>query len=197
MQIKSLQSNVLKFDENLELHANIPYNKIDVKRIQVLDKDSIQVPFTYELDTINNIYKFNISKDQDQSYSFEFLPSAIEDYYGNTNDTLFYKLKTKTYDDYGNLRLTLKNAITPIIIQLVNRAGEVKYEQYVEDLNPIEFRHIDAGKYYIRIMFDSNQNKKYDSGSFLKRRSPEKVSYFPEELDVRAGWDLIQEFILE
>ncbi|MBC8455549.1 MAG: Ig-like domain-containing protein [Flavobacteriales bacterium] len=196
LQIKSLQSNVLKFDENLELHANIPYNKIDVKRIQVLDKDSIQVPFTYELDTINNIYKFNISKDQDQSYSFEFLPSAIEDYYGNTNDTLFYKLKTKTYDDYGNLRLTLKNAITPIIIQLVNRAGEVKYEQYVEDLNPIEFRHIDAGKYYIRIVFDSNQNKKYDSGSFLKRRFPEKVSYFPEELDVRAGWDLIQEFIL-
>ena len=123
MQIKSLQSNVLKFDENLELHANIPYNKIDVKRIQVLDKDSIQVPFTYELDTINNIYKFNISKDQDQSYSFEFLPSAIEDYYGNANDTLFYKLKTKTYDDYGNLRLTVKNAVTPMIIQLVNRVG--------------------------------------------------------------------------
>ena len=110
-------------------------------------------------------------------------------------DQLF-KLKTKAYDDYGNLRLTVKNAVTPMIIQLVNRVGEVKYEQYVEDLNPIEFRHIDAGKYYIRIMFDSNQNKKYDSGSFLKRRSPEKVSYFPEELDVRAGWDLIQEFIL-
>jgi len=26
---------------------------------------------------------------------------------------------------------------------------------------------------------------------------PERVSYFPEELDVRAGWDLIQEFILK
>ena len=197
LQIKSIQSNLLKFNENLELHANIPYSKIDVKKIQVLDKDSIQVPFTYELDTTNNIYKFNISKDQDQSYSFEFLPLAIEDYYGNANDTLFYKLKTKTYDDYGNLRLTVKNAVAPMIIQLVNRAGKVKYEQYVEDLNPIEFQHIDAGKYYIRIIFDSNQNKKYDSGSFLKRRSPEKVSYFPEELDVRAGWDLIQEFILE
>lgn len=188
---------MLKFNENLELHANIPYSKIDVKKIQVLDKDSIQVPFTYELDTINNIYKFNISKDQDQSYSFEFLPLAIEDYYGNANDTLFYKLKTKTYDDYGNLRLTVKNAVTPMIIQLVNRVGEVKYEQYVEDLNPIEFQHIDAGKYYIRIILDSNQNKKYDSGSFLKRKSPEKVAYFPKELDVRAGWDLIQEFILE
>jgi len=196
LEIKSLQSNLLKFNENLELHANIPYWKVDINKITILDKDSIQVPFTYELDTLHNIYKFNISKDEDQSYSYEFLPSAIEDYYGNKNDSLFYKLTTKTYDDYGNLRLTLKNAVTPIIVQLVNKPGEVKYEKYVENLNPIEFRNIDAGKYYIRIIFDSNQNKKYDSGNFLKRKTSEKVSYFPEELDVRAGWDLIQEFIL-
>ena len=52
-------------------------------------------------------------------------------------------------------------------------------------------------KYYIRIIYDSNQNGQYDSGSFLERRMPERVSYFPEELDVRAGWDLIQEFILK
>ena len=26
---------------------------------------------------------------------------------------------------------------------------------------------------------------------------PEKVLYFPDELDVRAGWDLVQEFILQ
>ncbi len=83
-----------------------------------------------------------------------------------------------------------------MIVQLVNKPGEVKYEKYIENLNPIEFRNIDAGKYYIRIIFDSNQNKKYDSGNFLKRKTSEKVSYFPEELDVRAGWDLIQEFIL-
>ncbi len=196
LEIKSLQSNLLKFNENLELHANIPYSKIDIEKIQVLDKDSLQVAFTYELDTMNNIYKFNIDKGQDQSYRFKFLPSAIEDFYGNSNDTLFYKLKTKTYDDYGNLRLILKNATSPLIIQLVNRVGKVIYETYLEDTNPIEFKHIDPGKYYIRIIFDSNQNRKYDSGNFLRRRSPERVTYFPEELDVRAGWDLIQEFIL-
>jgi hypothetical protein len=197
LEIKSIQSNLLKFNENLELYANIPFSKVDANKIIILDKDSIQVPFTYELDSLNNTYKFNISKDEDQSYRYQFLPSAIEDYYGNKNDSLFYKLTTKTYDDYGNLRLTLKNAITPMIVQLVDKIGGVKYEQYVENLKPIEFRNIDAGKYHIRIIFDSNQNKKYDSGNFLKRKSPEKVSYFPEELDVRAGWDLIQEFILK
>ena len=197
LEIKSLQTSLLKFYEDLQLHANIPYSTIDPTKINVLDKDSIRVPFSYELDTLNNIFKINISKSEDQSYSYELLPDAIKDFYGNTNDTLFYKLKTKTYDDYGNLRLTLKNAIAPMIVQLVSRVGEVKYEKYINTIEPIEFTNIDAGKYYIRIIYDSNQNGQYDSGSFLERRMPERVSYFPEELDVRAGWDLIQEFILK
>ena len=197
LEIKSLQTSLLKFYEDLQLQANIPYSTIDPTKINVLDKDSIRVPFSYELDTLNNIFKINISKSEDQSYSYELLPDAIKDFYGNTNDTLFYKLKTKTYDDYGNLRLTLKNAIAPMIVQLVSRVGEVKYERYIKKVEPIEFTNIDAGKYYIRIIYDSNQNGQYDSGSFLERRMPERVSYFPEELDVRAGWDLIQEFILK
>ena len=90
----------------------------------------------------------------------------------------------------------LKNAVTPIIVQLVNNNSEIKYEKYIENVKPVEFRNIDPGKYYIRVIFASNQNKKYDPGNFLKRKSSERVSYFPEELDVRAGWDLIQEFIL-
>ena len=196
LDIKSLQRNILKFNQNLELYANIPYSKVDIDKITILDKDSIQVPFKYELDSLNNIYKFNISKDEDQSYSYEFLPSAIEDFYGNKNDSLFYKLTTKKYDDYGNIKLMLKNAVTPIIVQLVNNNSEIKYEKYIENVKPVEFRNIDPGKYYIRVIFDSNQNKKYDPGNFLKRKSSERVSYFPEELDVRAGWDLIQEFIL-
>ena len=32
---------------------------------------------------------------------------------------------------------------------------------------------------------------------FLNRLEPEKVVYYPDEIDVRAGWDLVQEFILK
>ena len=42
-----------------------------------------------------------------------------------------------------------------------------------------------------------NKNQKYDSGNFLFRTNPEKVIYYPDEIDVRAGWDLVQEFILK
>ena len=35
---------------------------------------------------------------------------------------------------------------------------------------------------------DSNDNKKWDTGNFLKRIQPEKVVYFPQEFKLRANW---------
>ena len=93
--------------------------------------------------------------------------------------------------------MNLRNAKFPMLIELINSNGEVKYNQFITKNNTIDFNNIDSGKYYIRIIFDENENKKYDSGNFLLRIDPEKVIYYPEIIDVRAGWDLVQEFILQ
>jgi len=37
----------------------------------------------------------------------------------------------------------------------------------------------------------------YDSGDYLNKVQPERVSYAQEPVEVRAGWDTIEEFILE
>ena len=68
---------------------------------------------------------------------------------------------------------------------------------YNTKLSAIDFTNIDPGKYFIRIIYDQNQNKRFDSGNYLKKIQPEKVIYYPDEIDVRAGWDLVQEFILQ
>ena len=62
--------------------------------------------------------------------------------------------------------------------------------------NELNFKNIEPGKYHIRIIFDENNNGKYDTGDFLNRIMPEKVTYFPDLIEIRAGWDLVQEFIL-
>ena len=134
---------------------------------------------------------------EEEEYSIKLLPGAITDFYNSTNDTILYRVKTKTYNDYGNLRLNLRNAKYPIIIQLVSASGEKKYEIYSKNLSGVDFTNIDPGKYFIRIIYDKNKNNRYDSGNYLKKIYPEKVIYYPDEIDVRAGWDLVQEFILQ
>ena len=72
--------------------------------------------------------------------------------------------------------------------------GKVKYEKYTTTNEALDFINIDSGKYYLRAIFDANKNGKYDTGSYLKKIQPERVSLFiPEESDgdIRAGWDEI------
>ena len=195
--LKSEQNKTLKFNDDFVISANLPLEKIEKSKISILNQDSLNIDFETKLDLINNHYSFIFEKEEEQEYNINLLPGAITDFYENQNDTLIYKLKTRKYDDYGNLELNLINSKFPIIIQLVLSTGEIKYEKYEVDNSKINFEYIDPGKYYIRIIYDQDKNGKYTTGNYLRKIKPEKVIYYPEELDVRSGWDLIQEFILQ
>jgi len=198
LQIKPFKSGTLRVTEDFELEANIPFSTIDESKINILDRDSTDIAFTALLDKYNNRYKFSFVKTEQNSYKIRMLPGALTDFFGFENDTLNYTVKTKSFAEYGNLRLTIKNATYPIIVQLTNEKGEVNAEKYSTKQEPLDFLHLDSGKFLIRVIFDSNENKKYDSGNYLFKRQPERVSYYPEELEpVRAGWDDIIEFILK
>ena len=195
--LKSEQNKTLKFNDDFLISANLPLEKIEKSKITILNQDSLNIDFETKLDLTNNHYSFIFEKEEEQEYNINLLPGAITDFYENQNDTLMYKLKTRKYDDYGNLELNLINSKFPIIIQLVLSTGEIKYEKYEVDNSKINFEYIDPGKYYIRIIYDHDKNGKYTTGNYLRKIKPEKVIYYPEELDVRSGWDLIQEFILQ
>jgi len=124
------------------------------------------------------------------------LPNSLTDFYGVSNDTLNLSIRTKAFSDYGNVRVSLQNAKYPIIVQLTDEKGEVKAELFSEEPKFFDFRYVSPGKYLLRVIFDANGNKKYDTGSYLKKLQPERVSYYPEMIDVRANWDEIREFIL-
>ena len=57
-------------------------------------------------------------------------------------------------------------------------------------------RHLDSGNYYIRTIMDTNNNKVYDTGNYLKKIQPERVLYYPTILEIRVGWDYVETFIL-
>jgi hypothetical protein len=80
---------------------------------------------------------------------------------------------------------------------LTTKTGEVKYEKIISSKGNIDFKHVIPNKYYVRVILDKNENGKYDPGNYLSKFFPELVSHLDEELDIRAGWDLVQEFILK
>ena len=53
----------------------------------------------------------------------------------------------------------------------------------------VTFKNYKAGKYFLRITYDTNKNGIWDTGNVLKRLQPEKVWNEPKEMSIRANWE--------
>ena len=188
----------LKPDTAFQLRSTIPLLSVDNSKASIIDKDSLAVKGQLSIDELRpTLANFKFDLKENNTYDVLFLPGAFIDFYGAKNDTLRLNARTKLLTDYGNIRVVLRNAKYPIIVQFVTSNGEVKEEQIVKGPGPIDFKNIDPGIYFLRAIFDTNENGKYDSGNFLKKIQPERVSYAEEPVEVRANWEEITEFILE
>lgn len=197
LTVRALVSGTIDFSKDFSLQGSTPFVSLNEKQVTILDQDSVNVDFTTEFNKMENTYAFKFEKSQNNTYKIQMLPETFTDFFGEVNDTLNFNLKTKAYSDYSNVRVTLRNAKYPAVVQLTDDKGEVKYEQFATELKPIDFRYILPGTYFLRVVHDANGNQKWDTGNYLKKIQPERVSHFPDAIDARANWDPIIEFILE
>jgi hypothetical protein len=185
----------INFHDHFHIAANIPLVKMDTSQISMINKDSAAVDLDIALDTLKNRVIIDFDKDPNENYVLDLLPGALTDFFETTNDTLNFRLSTGSYADYGNLRMTIPgNASYPLIVQLTNEQGEVKREMYVTEPKQLEFNTLEPATYLVRLIFDSNENGQWDTGNYLKKNQPEKVLYYPRELEVRANWELDETF---
>lgn len=199
LRLEASPSGTINYDEDFKISGNIPFTKFDTSKITLIDKDSLPVEFTIKsYDSLSNTYTLGFEKTEDNAYNMTVFPDAFTDFFENTNDTITYSLSTRKQDSYGNLRLNIYNAVYPIIVQLTDSKGVMKYEQYATEQKPLDFLNISAGNYFIRVIFDANKNGVYDTGNYLKKIQPEIVKHSEKQIDeVRAGWDLETSFTLK
>ncbi|MCG2460140.1 Ig-like domain-containing protein [Flavobacteriaceae bacterium F89] len=199
LQLAPNQSGTLSFSDPYYITSTTtPIVKIDSSKISLFDKDTTAVNFTVNLDTLSNRMRISFKVEPNEKYNMELLPGAIEDFFGTQNDSLTTSLSTGSYADFGNLKLTVEGGIEfPVIAQLTDEKGELKREIQTGDKSEYEFNNLKPGKYVFRIIFDSNGNGKWDTGNYLERKQPEKVTYFPDVIELRANWEKNQTFILK
>ncbi|WP_095953934.1 Ig-like domain-containing protein [Flavobacterium sp. ACN6] len=191
LNIKPVQNGTINFRERFTLETETPLVKFDKSKILLVNKDSTAVEYTTEYDEFDQKLYVDFKKEPLEKYNFTFLPGALTDFYEKTNDTLSIKLTTKEVADYGNIILNLKNVKRfPIIVELTNKKGDVVLaSEYSEGATTLEFNLLQPEIFTVRIIYDDNKNKLYDTGSFLEKRYSEEVYYNQEEFDVRANWD--------
>ena len=199
--VDAVQKGGLHFRENFTLKASTPIVTIDASKISLVNKDSVAVAFKQVYDDFKQELTFDFPKEESQKYTVMLMPGALTDFYGKENDTLSYKLNTRTYSDYANLDVKLQKVKRfPVIVEITDEKGKVYASAYSEKETNINFDAILPNKYLLRIIYDDNKNGEWDTGDYMQKIQPEEVIYYhgPKGttdvlIDVRQDWDVEQE----
>ena len=191
LRISDITKSVIGLKEKFKLSSNLPVREISDSLIFIRDIDSTLIPFKSSIN--NNLDEVTLDfdvKPQDD-YSIYILPNAIIDLRGGTNDTLGFRTRSQSLEDYGNVYLNvIRDSESQYILQMVNSNNEIvrKYNSINSD-GLYNFELVNPGKYIFRMIRDNNRNKEWDTGNYLKKIQPEEVYYSDFELEIRANWD--------
>ncbi len=197
--INKISKNTLHYiKDTFSLSSSLPIEKIDTSKIMITDKDTLAVNFHSEMSLDKQTIKLVFKRKQNQTYTVAMLPAAITSFFMQVNDSLNYRIKTKSVESYGNLALKLENVKSyPFIIELLTIKGELVESKYITAKKEVVFSLLEPKTYKVRLMYDTDKNKKWSTGSFLNNTQPEDIIYYPNEIDIRANWDHNEVFNLK
>lgn len=182
----------LDLQTDFVLNFPSPLRTLDTTKIS-LSTDSSFVPTAYRvrLDSARTALRFRASWKEGTVYNLILDRDFAEDSAGRKllkTDTLNFT--TKKLSDYGKLAIRLRNvdaSRNPVLQFLQNDqvvfSANIKSGVYRSSLfNP--------GDYDLRILYDTNNNGKWDPGSFFgTKRQPERVQPVSRKITVKAAWD--------
>jgi len=191
LKVSRQTTGVLDYKDTLFLSTNNPIIKIDTTKINFIDTDTINILYTPYISKKENKIGFIFQKKFKKTYKLNVYPNALTDIFNTSNDTIISQFKTRSLEDYGEITLDVKNTkMTPIIIQLTDINDKTIAQETTSVSKNISFKYLNPNRYKIRIIYDTNNNGKWDTGNYLAKKQPELVEYLPEIQEVRANWQL-------
>ncbi len=193
-------STTIAPDENLTLVGKEPIARVDTSKIHLqLKVDSSYVPAAYLLKPHPlSLFQTTLYAEwrPKQEYQLVVDSAAFTNIYGSVSKAQKYNISVPTLDSYASLFLNLNGVQdTMAIVELLSTAD--KPVRSVRSKNGrAEFYFVKPGTYYVRLFIDRNGNGEWDTGDYEKGILPEETYYYPSKLNLRALWDVEQDWDL-
>ena len=194
----SLSTNIKNgFDvyRNLVIESPEPISSIDTTRIALFEKkDTVFSPIKFKItrDSFNKRrYLLTHPWKYGTNYRLTVDSVAIKTIYNAYSKKVKQDFKTQEEEYYGKIILNLKNVTGPTIVQLLGDEKEEKVIQTkrVTKDGVVNFEFLEPRKYLIKVIFDRNNNGKWDTGNLKKKIQPEEVMYYLSVVKVRSNWE--------
>lgn len=184
------------FDLNVPvlITAPEPLQSFDIGAIRLLEtEDLTDTPLPIKISedsTLWRTWRIEYKWQPNTAYILEIDSAASNNIYGITSRKYKRQFTTQKEDFYGSIILELTSVEEPLLIQLLDNSKDEKVlrELRTNADGKVTFDFLLPNKYKVKIVFDSNNNGKWDTGSFEEMRQPERVAYLPEIVRVRSNW---------
>lgn len=189
----------------LELYQNIsfafdePLAAIDTSAFhlhEVVDSVDVEVPFVFRQKE-GKLREYELLAEWHPGAEFKLKVDslAFTGLYGLSSDKIEQNIKVRPLEEYASLFLNLPGADTTAIVQLLDAQDKPVRQAHIAD-GRAEFYFVNPGKYYVRLFYDRNGNGVWDTGLYEEHRQAEEVFYYPQPLELKAQWDVEQDWNL-
>jgi hypothetical protein len=175
----------------LELAFSKPFGVIHKDRI-TLTADSAQIlsneNIRYQAGSDSTKLTIETTFQAKDSLVITIPKSAILSIESDTLQATKYKYPIGNPEDYGNLKGTIGNPNgKAFFVELLDK--DFKTVENTAYTSPFTFANIKPGTYRLRLVVDENNNGRWDSGDYSRKRQPEQILVFPSELIIKANFE--------
>src|SRR5574344_157044 len=192
---------IVPYYENiiLTLPFSIDTNKNLPLKAKIVNKKDTSVVDFVAIKGKMNIIQSKDKLNEGEDYTIIIDSNSVEYYSGKKNNKFSQQFHITTKDDYGKLVMTIKDSVennSLLIFSLFddkdNKILEDKYMKGKEGV--VVFENLNEGNYKLRVIIDSNGNKKWDSNDFFNHTQADKIEFFSKMIMIRKGWDTEEEW---
>ena len=206
MQRANIQKEYpLKIDKIKKMITPKPLSLLWSQPLLLFNKDKIHL---YE-DTLSNevrskiyfadsILKQSIQIDypwnSNKKYILTILEKSVTSIFNTSNDSIGFVFNVIALEKLANLNMKFEleynSDAKKYIFFIKDSRGKIVFKKRIPSTKELLITKFPPGEYFLEVLFDENNNGKWDSGDFLQKRQPEKIYFYSDKIKLRANWDM-------
>jgi len=190
----NLNSQKVNKITHIILNSTAPIKSANKANI-VLTEDSIpKTNFQLFPDSTNNQkYIIRYAWRAKRNYELELKDEAFLGFFGEKSKIVKRKFTLDETENFGDIILKVHTPDTignQYLVQITNDKKDIIYEsRSITKSEKLIYKQFPGGKYTIRIVYDINRNKQWDTADIENKKQPEKVWYHSKTVTVRPNWE--------
>lgn len=195
-EVKPILNITNKVDRisHITLTSESPLANVDKSKILIQEDSVSRRNFQLQQDSLNeNLYHIRYNWKPKKDYELIIQEGAMRTAFDDINIESKTMFTLDENDNYGtiNFKVSGLDSTGHYIVELIDENKEKVYDRRPLLSSDPEINYINypGGKYSLRIIYDDNNNGRWDPADVYLKKQAENIWYLDKTFNIRANWD--------